>query len=468
MKKIEKELEEFLSKGADERIFIDKTGLTKYGLPLYSSDLIIRGSCTCNPASTSALKLMEKFRENSDSDKYWLQKQEETTQKLKKLINQEGEDEFEIFYAPSGTDLIYLPILMAKLIRPKATIHNIFSCIEELGSGTKFASECKFYSNTNQFGDSVPKAARLEPDTNIKSIFLNARTPEGKIKDPESAIKEFVKENPDSLKLINLVYGSKSGIEDNLSLIDRIKGPNIFYTIDLCQFRHSKEILNMLIKKNAILFITGSKFYQSPPFSGALLLPKQIYKRLEDLTDYSSIKDYGQIFSRYDFPKPLRNDIPLPDEVNKSRIFRWACALSEIEKFNKLSVAEVRNKISGWRKAVVSTMAEYGEYFELMPQQDLSNKTILSFRVIGEKGYLNHEELRSLYFKIVKSDYSADYSFSKISIGQPVAYGDKSFLRLAIGSKNIREFVLNEEKEFVIDKQIIKIIVNQLKSIDEK
>ena len=465
MKKIEHDLELFLSKGADERIFIDKSGLTKYGLPLYSKNLLIRGSCTCNPASSAALEILSSFGEEVESDKFWLEKQDETTKKLKELINLENEDEFEIFYAPSGTDLVYLPLLLTKLIRPTTTIQNIFTCIEELGSGTKFASECKFYSNTNQFGESLPKAERLEYETNIETIFLNARTQEGQIKNPESEIRNFVKKHPDSLKIINLVYGSKSGIEDNLSLIDKIKGPNIFYTIDFCQFRHSKEILNMLIKKNAILFITGSKFYQSPPFSGALLLPKGIFEKIKGLNNYNSIKPYGKIFSKYDFPKSIRDSLPLPDKVNRSGIFRWICALSEIEKFNKLKPQEVLSKISLWRTIVVLALDEHKDFFELMPQQDLSNKTILSFRVIGPKGYLNHKELRSLYFKIVKADNSPNFPFSKISIGQPVAYGDKSFLRLAIGSKNIREFVLKDEKKFEADRQIIQIIVNHLKAL---
>ena len=45
-------------------------------------------------------------------------------------------------------------------------------------------------------------------------------------------------------------------------------------------------------------------------------------------------------------------------------------------------------------------------------------------------------------------------------------FEDKSFLRFAIGSVNVREFISNDEKEFNIDKSIVSIIKDKLSVFD--
>jgi len=463
-KKIKNEdLNQILSKGADDRIYLNENGLTKYGVPLTGKDFVTRGSCTCNPTSKEDIQLINELLNELHSDQDWIKQQEKITITLKSIINIEKEDAFEIVYTPSGTDIVYLPLLLAQLLKPDQEIHNIFTCFEEIGSGTKLASEAKFYSSYNQFGNKIVKTKKLDQNINVKSIFLNARTSDGDIINPEIEIKKWVSENPQALIIINLVYGSKSGIEDNLSLIDKINAPNIIWTTDLCQFRHSKEILNILLKKNCLLFITGSKFYQSPPFCGALLMSQSIFSKIMKVSNWNPISNFGQIFSKHDFPQSMKDKTGFPDFLNKSRILRWSCAVKEIERFNKFDKNIIDHKINLWRKTIVEALLNHGDVFELMPHQEQSNKTILSFRIMYDGKYLDHNQLKELFLKIVKSDYRLTNTFSNITIGQPVAYGKKSFLRLAIGSKNIRQFVTEDEHYFQTDKEIVQIIISKLK-----
>ena len=121
--------------------------------------------------------------------------------------------------------------------------------------------------------------------------------------------------------------------------------------------------------------------------------------------------------------------------------------------------------MDAWRKAVFHFLEEREEY-ELMPFQDNTNKTIISFRVKYKGSYLNEQALRKLHYITSTKEYThLDKNQSMVFIGQPVTYfDDKSFLRLAIGSKNIREFVANDEKSFELDKKIIDILTTNLKT----
>ena len=102
-----------------------------------------------------------------------------------------------------------------------------------------------------------------------------------------------------------------------------------------------------------------------------------------------------------------------------------------------------------------------------MPDQSVTNKTIISFRVKKDGQYLNHQELKELFKSVVCDGRLASYNDQKIFIGQPVAYGQKSFLRLAIGSMCIREFIDNDENEFKQDASILNIIQSKTELLGE-
>lgn len=119
---------------------------------------------------------------------------------------------------------------------------------------------------------------------------------------------------------------------------------------------------------------------------------------------------------------------------------RWKIAINEIQRFNQLDQHKVTQLISVWNSFVSSEIAQKPE-FELMKDFDLTNKTIISFRVKFDDGrYLGHEELQLLYQELLTSE-SEELGGLKLQMGQPVRYGNKSFIRLAIGAVNIREFI---------------------------
>jgi len=457
-------IKELLSEGADERIFLDDKGLTKYGISLINTEIINRGSCTASPATSEDITLMDTLLKQHQDKTDWIKAEEYRSNQLKLWLNNEGEDLFEIFYAPSGTDLFYYPPVFAKVLNTGKKIINVITCKEELGSGTPFAAEAKYYSNYNQFGEKVPKGKALLGHDELETVFFNARSADGLILNHDDKIKKLIYENPHNPVIVNLVYGSKSGISDNVKIIEKVDAPNVIWSIDMCQLRHQRKIIRLMLKRNAMVMITGSKFYQAPPFCAAILVPKGLSEKIINAGNWTHVRQFGSIFSNYDLPAELRNKVDFPDKLNISGSLRWAITVNEINDYYNLGFERSEHIIDCWNQVMLDEIRKIDE-FELMPSQELTNKTIISFRLKANGGYLNHKQLKDLHKSIVTDDYSTLFGIKALFIGQPVAYENKSFLRVAIGSKNIRNFAEKDEKAFELDKKILKVIRYKLKEM---
>ena len=293
-----------------------------------------------------------------------------------------------------------------------------------------------------------------------------ARDEHGRINDNRSELIQIIKESKNIPKIVNLVFGSKSGIEENLYIIDEVKRPDILWTVDLCQFRNKKDLINDLLSKGVILLLTGSKFYQAPPFCGALLVPKKLCKRLA-ACDPSPVKDFYNIFSSYDIPENLPNiKKQLRPFKNMGLHLRWECALYEMIEYDRIDEEKTNAMILKWNDIVFNTIKK-SQYLDPMPDMEFTNKSIISFRAMYQGQYLNNSELKSLFKRIVSKEYSELNGYKKIFIGQPVKYENGSFLRLAIGSYDIRQYLKNEKIHLENDLKIIKIIENEVKNFKQ-
>lgn len=460
------QLETYMRTGCDERIYLNEKGETRYGInPLAYENRINRGSCTCGSFNEdNEEEMLELLAQNLESPANYEQLLEAQTAELKSILNYPNEDKFEVFYAPSGTDLVYLPIIFATILYPDRPILNLLSCPEELGSGTLFAVRGEYHADYNQFEEKVPKGQKVCPCFNIKVLYLDARDMGGNIINHEAYIKEQIDRHSNYSIIGSLVYGSKSGIQDNLDMIDRFEREDIIWNVDLCQFRHDLSTIHQILDKYGCVMITGSKFYQAPPFCGALLVNKNLMPKLEE-GNYEVLPMFKQLLSAYDFPKPMREKTGLDMRRNIGLRLRWACFLNERKKFTAISDETVNAIIERWNNLVRNTLMSFDE-FELMPDQFRTNKTIISFRLKKNGVYFNQNDLKRIYNELVADEYGEVYNFNRIFIGQPVVYGDKSFLRLAIGSMNIRKFHQNEEMDFEDDMTIIQIIRDKISKFE--
>jgi len=461
-----KQIRKHMTSGCDERIYLDDSNLNSYKTnPLGYKNLVHRGSCTGGTLNDDNVRLMDNLLDSNLSDPVrYEQLLAEQTAELKELINYQGEDEFDIFYAPSGSDLVYFPALFCKIMHPERPVLNLLSCPEELGSGTLLAVKGEFHANNNQFDESVVKGDKVDPASAIKVLSLSARGEDGKIINHKDYILEQINKHPNHSIIVSLVYGSKSGIEDNLNIMDKVDREDVIWTIDMCQFRHSKKIIHRILDKNGCIMITGSKFYQAPPFCGSLLVSRHIMDQLKQ-GDLSKFEKLRPVLSSYDFPASIRKMTNLPNRMNIGLRLRWACSLNEIRKFRKIPRHPVTKKIGQWNDFITEQLSNSPE-FELMPDQRITNKTIISFRIRKGDKFLNHAELKQLYSQVVIEGRIGGQHEKKVYVGQPVAYGEKSFLRVAIGSMCIREFIKNDETEFAEDAEILSIIRSKIKMVE--
>ena len=169
-------IKDWILSGCDERIALrPETDANQYHLnPTKFEGLLMRGSCTCGTLTPDGLKTAQRFEQEYrvSDDRRWIQEQ---TARLRALFDGESSTEFDLYYGPSGSDMMYWPLLMQSMLYPGKTITNIVSCPEELGSGSILAAQGKFYASTNQFGAKVPKGDVVLDTLRIEVCFLPAR-----------------------------------------------------------------------------------------------------------------------------------------------------------------------------------------------------------------------------------------------------------------------------------------------------
>lgn len=463
MKRVDPHYIELLSSGGDERsdlIFDEKH---KYHLnPSDYKGLFTRGSCTCsslNPQTGARLTQFGDYVTEGNISKIRARQAE----RLKNLFNYEGEDAFDVVFAPSGSDLAYIPILFSEILEPQKKKMVLLTCPEELGSGSQMAFLGKFFGAKNQFGDEVEKGEDINPRYDINLSRFIARSNDGLIINHANDIKKEINDHPELAKIGALVIGSKSGIEDDISLIPKI-AEDVMWVVDLCQFRNSKKLVNMLLNMNCMVMITGSKFYMAPPFCGVMLVPKRLSARLEEAdVDPRYIKGYDRIFSYHDFPTKFKNlSQYFPKKRNNGLTLRWEIAIDEMERFSELDNITVNSLLDNWNETVNLQISK-SKNFELMPHQDRTNSTIISFKVKnGDDGYLEYGELRDFFKFAVTRKYDNFDRFDRIFFGQPVKYGYGAFIRLALGSNNIFNLMKRPEDTRFNNDMILVDLLDQL------
>lgn len=456
--------EKLIVSGGDSRLDLLENGLNKYNVdPCDFRSTFSRASCTCSPFSPdgyeAAYSLYNKLSE-LDFDEV----RNQQTAKIKSLLNYEQKDRFHVFYAPSGSDLCYYSLLFSKLISPDRDIFNVITCPEELGSGSLNAHAGRYFDTRNQFGETIASGSKLSDELIVDSAEFSARDADGEIVNHSQAILDEIHNRYHSHSVTaNLVIGSKSGIENNTTIVSRAP-EDVLWTIDLCQFRASRVLINGLLGMNCCVMLTGSKFYQSPPFCAVVLVPKTITEKFRE-DALANAHMFRNIFASHDIPAEFPSIREhLRDFRNYGLLLRWQAALAEMSALAELDSFRINQAVGKWNEFAVNKLNSES-IFEIMPGQKITNKTIISFRVKkGANDYFSHSELRNLYNRICQKRFDNMQPFEKLLIGQPVKYRDKSFIRLALGSSDLRKFA-SDETDFSLDSiaiENIKSVVNEI------
>jgi hypothetical protein len=168
-------------------------------------------------------------------------------------------------------------------------ICNIVTCNEEVGSGTLDAAGGKFFSPIEPIpGYTAGETSNGDPLTGladgVRTIAINARHESGDVISPYAQVNQLLQdcEASGELPVIHTVYGSKTGITHELDqkTLLKMKSLNGVHVVDACQGRFKDSYLRELLEDQAIILITGSKFYRGPPFSGGVIIPAETMAQL--------------------------------------------------------------------------------------------------------------------------------------------------------------------------------------------
>jgi hypothetical protein len=111
--------------------------------------------------------------------------------------------------------------------------------------------------------------------------------------------------------------------------------------------------VNDYLARDAIVFITGSKFMGGPPFSGFALLPAALAEQAPALPE-----GLATIFRRAEWPAGWPGAELLPESVNIGLLLRLEASLFELERFQALETETVWRVIRAFHAAVRREIVE--------------------------------------------------------------------------------------------------------------
>jgi hypothetical protein len=347
-----------LASGGDARITLDpESGLNKYLSGPYPRTTLAYASSTANDMSQAAFaRVVALAAEARGDDEARFEGLRERLRAAYRLP-----DDCAVVFAPSGTDLEYVALACVAGLAPGG-IHNVLLGADEVGSGCIQSAHGRFFAEVTARG--VPVAAGqcvagLEPvslaDVPVRCVQGLARESEAVAGDIETELA--LARSMARHTLVHAVHGSKTGlILPELAEIDRLQatwGGEATFVIDACQARITTEALHEYLDREAIVFLTGSKFMGGPPFNGFAVIPAAVAQRAGRLPG-----GLADVFSRSEWPASWPGREQLPDEGNSGLWLRFEGAIFELERFQALPMAAVERVIAAFQQALHDELAD--------------------------------------------------------------------------------------------------------------
>jgi len=465
-----------LTTGGDDRSLISDTGANKYYIrPQPIKDLeIFRGSCTGNPPTKrgyEASKVMYEERlkglSGDDLDLSLREIFEEQRIRITEYLDLPAGS--EVILCPSGSDAEYIPVAMAKSLHPNKGIMNGVVQLNEIGAGTAPASVGKFFSDYAPFLgkhglEVLPGFAEVE------GFVVPAREKDGKVVNGSKAMERLISEQLAIGKypIIHGVFGGKTGHRCEVMPASSEEGDKTMGIVDACQGRFSNEELKEWLDQDSLVLFTTSKFYQAPPFCGAIIVPPSIAKKMSmakaprEMLVGNSIGAFvtdKELPSCFDGWKEQLRD---KSKNNVGLALRWEAGLSAMSALSSLSDDERAQITDEWASRV-EKMLKTQKYLDIFCVE----RSIVSLKIekIGG-GYLNMEEARDL-FRWMSQDVSSavpDATVEEVEalrtpsfIGQPVSVSENfAIVRIALGAESMLSYVRDKEGTLREDELVVR------------
>jgi hypothetical protein len=382
---------------------------------------------------------------------------------------------------------------MARALNPHASaVRTVISAEKEIGRGVALAA-AGLYSNpqtpmrallddSSGSGGGAAAAAMPLPENlreGVKATVLANRDASGGLIDAtpaNMAALEAARAAEEPL-ILHSVQGTKTNLREPYppvpaNLLNAGGANDVLVVVDACQGRCSNEEIAGFLNDGAAVLVTGSKFYQGPPFSGALLVPPQLTKAVAAAVDSGSAGSelpplMPEYFSAADFPEAWqgwRSQLP-QDENNVGSALRWLGALAEMEAYHGAGTSTQRAQVSkAWAESVVAACHGAVEVFEsngsivnITVRKNGSSNSSSSSSSSGDLMSVPELNLLHKWLTMDLSSVLGDASASApVFIGQPVEVAkDFGVVRIALGAPDVRALLGDSEAVLATDRAVI-------------
>lgn len=344
---------DLMTTGGDARIVLspDRHQNRYYAAP-YPQDVLAYASSTANDISADAFERVSGLSEQDYA---------EGLNSLRDRIRAAYSvpKDVAIVFAPSGTDLEY--VALACVADRSERLHNVLLGADEVGSGCIHSAHGRYFANETALGDTV------SPGQSVPGLGERVTIEDVPVRDSlghaftSATIRDWIEQGIESAgeahTLVHVVHGSKTGLI--LPLLDDIDdlvarhGDRITLVVDACQARITTPAIADYLKRDAIVFVTGSKFMGGPPFSGFALVPPALAARAPTLPEGLSA-----VFRRAEWPAGWPGAEALPDSANPGLLLRLEASVFELERFQRLSLERVTRVILAFHAAVRAAMVD--------------------------------------------------------------------------------------------------------------
>ncbi|HEX8217184.1 MAG TPA: hypothetical protein VF577_06945 [Allosphingosinicella sp.] len=348
-----------MTSGGDARILLDPaTGLNRYHSAPRPSEVLAYASSTANDISAAAHAHVEALLSEIGSAigaAAYADRLEDLRARIRRAYSLA--DDVAVVISPSGTDLEYVGLACVEGLGSAGT-HNILLGADEVGSGCIHSAYGRYFAESTALGIATSAGEPVAGfgDTRVEMIDIPVRDPEGHPR-PSREITERMNRAiaggaaAGRHVLVHIVHGSKTGlILPSLADMDSLRkrhGEAVTFLVDACQARITAAAIADYLERDAIVFVTGSKFMGGPPFSGFALIPPRLAAAARPLPE-----GLVTIFRRAEWPEGWPGAERLSDSANPGLLLRLEAAIFELERFQRLSLEQVERVILSFHAAV--------------------------------------------------------------------------------------------------------------------
>lgn len=482
-----------MTQGGDDRLFVSpQTGLNKYYTsPLPTTDVIMRSSCTSSCPTMHAYKRTELMRRgllkkalSSNLEQCFDQAMQNLRARLKNYFHVENSCAVT---TPSGSDAEMIITLLALVRHPfwqagmytgnKPLVTTILTASGEVGSLSYLGATCTHLSSYLPSGGCTHAGTSLAgvPLQVVQGIQIGARNKiDGSVSllaDVEKQIEDLLARvigEENQIAVVHLVHFSKTGLSvpsfDFVKRMKNIYGKKLVVIVDAAQSRCDDNLIRTYLDEQFNVFITGSKFFAGPPFSGLVLLARDDAQEFMSVGNAAQVPvSFGDYFTSYDADVDLQAlRAAFAKRSNYGLWLRLEAVCAEMERFSLLESALRDQVIVQW-VAGVKSLVRSNNYLRLLEEKISDNKScdvpllgqsnsVISLLVVLDDGtLLDFSALQSVHYWLTQDISAAlpasatadeiDLCRQKFLIGQPVkltSVGNEcAALRIALSSAMI-------------------------------